>query len=105
MIGRTAAIQATMQRSDDSALVRKNEENKNLVNQTNAQQVNEKEIQEKHENVVKKDNADYNSEQYDAKEKGKGEYLLSPKKKKKKIDDEEDGVVRIKHSGGFDVKI
>ena len=27
------------------------------------------------------------------------------KKKKKKRDDEEDGVVKIKHSGGFDVKI
>lgn len=105
MIGRTTAIQATMQRSDESALVRKNEENKALVNQSNAQKINEKEVQEKYENVVKKDNADYNNEKYDAKEKGKGEYLLMQKKKKKKRDDEEDGVVKIKHSGGFDVKI
>ena len=94
MIGRTTAIQGMMQRSDESALIRKNEENRPLVDQSNAQKLNEKEVQEKYENVVKKDNADYNSEKYDAKEK---------EKKQKK--DEEDGVVRIKHSGGFDVKI
>lgn len=104
MIGRTTAIQGMMQRSDESALIRKNEENRPLVNQSNAQKLNEKEVQEKYENVVKKDNADYNNEKYDAKEKGKGEYLLLKKKKKQKKD-EEDGVVRIKHSGGFDVKI
>lgn len=104
MIGRTTAIQGTLQRSDESALIRKNEENRALVDQSNAHKVNEKEVQEKYENVVKKDNADYNSEKYDAKEKGKGEYLILKKKKQKK-DEEEDGVVRIKHSGGFDVKI
>lgn len=104
MIGRTTAIQGTMQRSDESALIRKNEENRPLVDQSNAQKLNEKEVQEKYENVVKKDNADYNSEKYDAKEKGKGEYPLLKKKKKQKKE-EEDGVVKIKHSGGFDVKI
>lgn len=54
MIGRTTAIQGTMQRSDESALIRKNEENRPLVDQSNAQKLNEKEVQEKYENVVKR---------------------------------------------------
>lgn len=95
-----------MQRSDESAIIRKNEENRALVNQSNAQRVNEKEVQERYENVVKKDNADYNEGKYDAKEKGRGEYMALKKKKKKRSEaDDGDGVVKIKHSSGFDVKI
>ena len=106
MIGRTVALQATMQRSGDEATVKHNEANKSLVNQMNAQNVNQKDVMRRNTEVVKKENADYNNEKFDAKEKGKGEYIINKQKKKKKEEDEEDGRVIIKNGGaGFDMKI
>lgn len=106
MIGRTTAINATMQRSGDGATVKHNEDNKSIVNQMNAQQMGKKEQMHKAENVVKKEDAEFNQEKYDAKEKSKNEYFLSGQKKKsKKKNEENDGVVIVKHCGGFDVKI
>ena len=64
-----------------------------------------KNIRRRYVKNITKDNADYNQENYDAKEKSNGEYLLTLKKKKKKQQEEEDGRVVIKQGGGFDVKI
>lgn len=105
MIGRTVAVQGTMQRSTEEAAMKHNEDNKSVVNQMNAHQVLEKTAEQKAKDVNTKDNADYNQENYDAKEKSNGEYLLTLKKKKKKQQEEEDGRVVIKQGGGFDVKI
>jgi hypothetical protein len=104
MIGRTTAVQGIMQRSTDEAAMKHSEDSKSVVNQLNAHQLGEKEVLQKSQEVIKKDDADYNQENYDAKEKGKGEYLFTPKKKKKQ-NEEDDGKVIIKGTGGFDVKI
>ena len=60
----------------------------------------------KNTEVVKKENADYNNEKFDAKEKGKNEYFINKKNKKKKEEEDTDGRVIIKTGGGgFDMKI
>lgn len=105
MIGRTVAIQGTMQRSGEEASLKQAQDNKSSVNQMNAQVAAEKNELHKAIDVVSKENADYNQQKYDAKEKGKNEYLGTMVKKKKKKD-EEDGKVIVKgNSGNFDLKI
>lgn len=108
MIGRVVQLNATVQRSGDEAAIKHNEVNKSMVNQMNASSINQKEVMRKNTEVVKKDNADYNNQKYDAKEKGKGEYFINKKKNQnnKNQEEEEDGKVIIKSGGGgFDMKI
>lgn len=105
MIGRTVAIQGTMQRSGDEAASKQQLDNKSVTSQMNAANVVEKHVMEKTNDVVSKENAGGSNEKFDAKEKGKNEYLGTVIKKKKKKE-EEDGKVTIKGNvSNFDMKI
>lgn len=102
---RPVEMQGVVQRNQDVAGYKANQDNKVAVDQANFYGNHIKELQEKQENVIKKDNADYNQMNYDAKEKGRNEYQGNNKHKRKHREEEEDGKVVVKKKATFDVKI
>jgi len=97
-------MQGVLQRVQDITQIKQNADSKSQIDQNNIQNQFSKDIKHNQEQVVKQDNAQDRGEKYDAKEKGKGEYVGTFRtKKKKKINP--DGEVKAKKSGGFDVKI
>ena len=70
-------------RMQDISILRQNEENKTLIDQGNYQNIFQKEIKDKSAQVNQADNANYEKENYDAKEKGNGQYYSNQKQKKK----------------------
>lgn len=104
---RPVEMQGVVQRNQDIAGLKSNQDNKTNIDQTNFYGNHIKELQHKQENVIKKENADYNEQKYDAKEKGKNEYdgNRSGKHNKKREKEEEDGNVSVKKRAAFDVKI
>lgn len=104
MIIQSALVNGMVQNSQDVTNVKQNQDNKPLVQQTNINIAQQKEIQIKQENVVKKDDADYNQKKFDAKDKGSNEYSGHKNDKKKNIK-KEDGKVRVKEQSNFDMRI
>lgn len=104
---RPVEMQGVVQRNQDVAGLKSNQDNKGNVDQTNIYGNHIKELQQKQESVIKKDDADYNEHKYDAKEKSKNEYEggKNGKHKKKREKEDEDGNVSIKKRAAFDVKI
>lgn len=104
---RPVEMQGVVQRNQDVAGLKSNQDNKGNVDQTNIYGNHVKELQQKQESVIKKDDADYNEHKFDAKEKGKNEYEgdKNGKHKKKREKEDEDGNVSIKKRAAFDVKI
>lgn len=99
-------MQGMVQRSQDVTGYKVNQDNKANVDQTNIFGNHVKELQQKQENVVKKENADYEQQKYDAKEKGKNEYNGENKgHHNRKKEEEEDGKVAVKKKAAFDVRI
>lgn len=90
-------------RSQDYTIIKQNEDNKPIVDQTNFGQ----QIQKQAENLTKKvndsDNAAWYNKNPDAKEKGSNEYHGDGGKKRKKQDKVEQIVVKGRPS--FDIKI
>lgn len=106
MIVKPTLMQATIQRSQDINSIKHQEDSKSAAAQNNIQTTVQKEIRQKLSDVNKKDNADYNEQRHDAKEKGKNEYFSQKKSSKKKESDaDEDGRVIVKKKSNFDVKI
>lgn len=106
MLIKPAMMQATVQRTQDMTNIKQNEDNKSYVAQVNAQSNVKKEVEHKLNGVRKKDDADYNGQKYDAKEKGKNEYFSQKQKRDNEASqDEEDGKVIIKRRTGFDMKV
>lgn len=104
---RPVEMQGMVQRSQDITGYKANEDNKPNVDQTNIFGNHLKELQQKQESVVKKQNADYNEQKYDAKEKGKNQYEGDKHghREKQKREEEDDGTVAIKKKAAFDVRI
>ena len=99
-------MQATIQRTQDMSGIKHQEDNKAFVTQTNVQTTMQKQLEHKLKDVNKKDNADYNQQKYDAKEKGKNEYFSQKQNKEKKdSDDDEDGKVIVKRRAGFNKSV
>ncbi len=100
-------FQGVIQRSQDSSILKHNENMKGVVDQSNFQSQMVKEIEHKHDQVNKKENAGKKDTKYDAKEKGNNEYFVDPnqKNKKTKKKEDEDGQVKIKKNTGFDMRI
>lgn len=93
-----------MQRSQDVALQKHNENNKPIVDQNNFQMHFDKETQVKSQGVFRKDNPEKkDSGKYDAKEKGNGMYYSEGHSKRK--EKKEDGKVVLKTQHSFDMKI
>lgn len=106
MMIKPAMMQATVQRTQDMTGIKQQEDNKAYMAQSNAQATVKKEVEHKLQDVHEKDNADYNQQKYDAKEKGKNEYFSQNKKGKDEEDsDEEDGKVILKKRASFDMKV
>lgn len=103
MIVKPVVMQGMVQRSQDVTGYKANQDNKPNVDQTNFMGNHIKELQQKQENVIKKEDADFNEQKYDAKEKGKNEYYGNQHKGQKR--EEEDGTVEIKEKAAFDVRI
>lgn len=104
---RPVEMQGVVQRNQDVAGLKSNQDNKGNIDQTNFYGNHVKELQQKQESVVKKEDAEYIEHKYDAKEKGKNEYEggKNGKHKKKREKEEDDGNVSVKKRVTFDVKI
>lgn len=100
-----AMMQATVQRTQDMTSIKHQEDNKTYMAQANAQTTVKKEVEHKLQDVHKKDNADYNQQKYDAKEKGKNEYFSQKKKGEDDESEDGDGKVILKKRATFDMKV
>ncbi len=98
-------MQATVQRTQDMSGIKHQEDNKAYVAQSNAQTTLKKEVEHRLQDVRKKDDADYNQQKYDAKEKGKNEYFSQKKREDKDDSEDEDGKVILKKRATFDMKV
>lgn len=106
MIIKPAMMNATIQRTQDFTTIKQQEDSKNFVAQSNAQTAVKKDVEHKLQDVRNKDNADYNQQKYDAKEKGKNEYFSQKRKgKDEDSEDEDDGKVILKKRSGLDMKV
>ncbi len=106
MLIKPAMMQAAVQRTQDMTSIKHQEDNKAFANSVNAQTTVKKEVEHKLQDVHKKDNADYNQQKYDAKEKGKNEYFSQKKKgEDDEASDDDDGKVILKKRATFDMKL
>ncbi len=97
-------------RTQDVSTLKQNEDVRPQFEHVNIQNKTEQEAVVKHEQVNEKDNADRGKSNYDAKEKGNGQYYNIRRKKDTKgksgrIEDEADGVVIKKSKNMFDIQI
>lgn len=101
---RPVEFQGVVQRGQDMASVNQNEHDKPFVNHENVLSQTKKETEVKIRDVNKKDNADNNAKNPDAKEKGSNEYFGDGGKQRNKWKNTE-GTVIIKERKNFDIKI
>ena len=95
-----------MTRTQDYASSKQNQDVKGMVDQTNFQQHIEKEVNQRLTHVRQKDNADKENHKFDAKEKGKNEYMGNGGQNRQKQNNEQQGEkVVIKGMSRFDVQI
>lgn len=101
---RPVDISGTVQRSQDVTSIKQNEDNKPALDQQNIHNMANKEIERSQQQVIKKQDAMFHQEKYDAKEKGRGqEYERQNQKRKKKMP--QDKVIKLKEDNHFDIKI
>lgn len=100
---RAVEVQGVVQRNQDMASISQNENEKPFINQQNIAAQEKKNIEVKSKEVTKKDNADNNSKNPDAKEKGNNEYFGDGGRNRKHISNTE-GTVTIKGRKSFDAK-
>lgn len=99
---RPVEMNGIVNRTQDYAQLKQNENQKPVADQVNFQTQFNKQIEHSSETVVKQRNSEWKDEKFDAKEKGKNSYFSNRKKKEKK---EEDGRAAKKEHVSFDVKI
>ena len=96
-------------RTQDVSTLKQNEDVRPQFEHVNIQSRSEQEAVIKHEQVIEKDNADREKSNYDAKEKGNGQFYNIRKKKGNKSsqgeEDDSDGRVVKKSKNMFDVQI
>lgn len=100
---RPVEFNGAINRTTDYAGMRQNEQARPQIEHTNLQIQLDKTIERNSEMVVRENNAEWKNEKFDAKEKGKNEYV--DLRKKKKNGDKEDGKVSVKKPMTFDMKI
>ena len=98
-------MNGTIGRMQDMSILKQNEENKPVLDQNNFQNTFHKEVENKFSQVQHADDTENTKYQYDAKEKGNGQYNDSRKKKRKKKEDGKSDKVIIKGQSHFDIKI
>ncbi len=99
-------LQGTITRAQDYTTIKHNEDNKGMIDQSNFQTQFQKTVESKVSQVHQGDNAENGKKNYDAKEKGGGEYSGDGGRRRKKDQEKEpDGRVLLKGIGRFDTKI
>lgn len=100
---RPVFLNGMVQSTNDISTMKQNEDMKPLVDQSNIQQTVHKHTEHITHEVANKDNADREQNHFDAKEKGRNEYVRLGKKQKKKHTEDK---MTVKESvKGFDIKI
>lgn len=99
---RPVEMNGIVNRTQDYAQLKHNEEQKPTTDQANFQTQFNKQVERSSETVVKQRNSEWKDEKFDAKEKGKNTYFSNRRKKEKK---EEDGDVKKRERVSFDMKI
>lgn len=94
---------ATITRTQDYSPIKQNEDNRSIVQQTTIGQEQKKDVEQRTREVRSSDNSDWQSKQFDAKEKGENEYSGNGGSQRKK-QEHRDRVV-VKGHQGFDIKI
>lgn len=94
----------TVVRSQDYTMIKQNEDNKNVAQQSVLVQDKQKEDTQKTKQVNQSDDTQWQQKKFDAREKGSGNYEGDGGRKRKK-EKEPDGKVVMKGRGGFDIKI
>ncbi len=94
----------TISRMQDFNIMKQNEDHKPMMDQNNMQNTFQKEVLDKSEQVRQADDAENSAYNYDAKEKGNGQYYNNQKRKKKNTEEKKDKVI-IKGQNHFDIKI
>lgn len=94
---------AAITRQQDFTSIKHNEDNKSVLNQSQLGIKAEKENERKARDVNTADNADWNNQRPDAREKGKNEYTGDGGQNRKQNSKVEK--VLVKGYGGFDIKI
>lgn len=93
-----------VQRSHDVSNTKQNEDNKPALDQQNIHNAVQKDVERASKEVVKKQDASYHQQKFDAKEKGRGqEYTKQNQTRKKK--ENTDRVVKKDDGVHFDIKI
>lgn len=96
---------ASIPRTQDYTTMKQNEDNKGAFQQMTLGQQSQKQSEQRTREVHSSDNADWYTGQYDAREKGNGEYAGNGGRHRKKEKPDQDGVVVAKQHQGFDIKI
>ncbi len=97
-------VNGIISRAQDVSMIRHNEENKGMVDQSNFQNKFDQEVEQNIRTVRQSDDADRADTRHDARDKGKNEYYGDGGRKKQKKE-QQDGKMVVKSPGGFDVKI
>ncbi len=96
----------TIGRTQDFSMIKQQEENKMLGNQTVIQSQVEKNVENRLTQVRQADHSEMLDKKFDAKEKGDNQYAGDGGKGRKKTPDKHvDGKVVLKGAGSFDMKI
>lgn len=101
-------LQGTITRAQDYTTIKHNQDNKGMVDQSNFQTQFQKTVESKVTQVHQGDNTENGNKNYDAKEKGNGEYSGDGGRRRRKNsekDNEPEGRVVLKGIGRFDMKI
>ncbi len=98
-------VNGIISRAQDVSMIRHNEENKGMVDQSNFQKKFDQEVEQNIRTVRHPDDTDKADTRHDAKEKGKNEYYGDGGRHKSNQEKKSDGKVIMKGQGGFDVKI
>lgn len=93
-------------RTQDYTTLKHNQDQKGMIDHTNAQFQMNKEVDAKLNQVREGDNADKLKDKSDAKEKGSGSYTGDGgKQRKKEVEKQTEGKVVLKGQSRFDIKI
>lgn len=101
---RPIELNGAISRTQDIGVIKHNEDNKYLMDQSNLQTQSKKEIDHHQKKVRDADNSDNHQKKYDAKEKGNGSYFSNQNKKKDNKKDKDNDKLNGQ-SHGFDVSI
>ncbi len=94
-----------IQRVQDFAQIKQQEDNRPLVNQMNSETTVDRHVDERINTVEKKDDAESYQHGFDSKEKGSNEYYGDGGRGRKKKDSDGGHVVKKGIGSGFDVRI